>query len=36
VVIVEVEADRVVFDADDELFVRQKSETCFPPGAHRT
>jgi hypothetical protein len=36
VVIVEVEADRVVFDADDQLFVRQKSDTCFPPGAHRT
>jgi hypothetical protein len=36
VVIVEVEAGRVVFDADDELFVREKSDTCFPPGAHRT
>jgi hypothetical protein len=36
VLIVEVGAGRVVFDADDELFVREKSETCFPPGAHRT
>ena len=36
VVIVAVENDRVVFDADDQLFVREKSETCFPPGAHRT
>jgi hypothetical protein len=36
VVIVAVENDRVVFDADDQLFVREKSDTCFPPGAHRT
>lgn len=36
VVIVAVEQDRVVFNADDQLFVREKSETCFPPGAHRT
>ena len=36
VVIVELEAGRVVFDADDQLFVREKSETCYPPGSHRT
>lgn len=35
VVIVSVEPDRVVFDADDELFVREKSETCYPAGARR-
>ena len=33
---VELEAGRVVFDADDQLFVREKSETCYPPGSHRT
>jgi hypothetical protein len=36
VTIVTIEQDRVVFDADDQLFVREKSETCYPPGAHRT
>ncbi len=36
VVIVAVEESRVVFDSDDQLFVREKSETCFPPGAQRT
>jgi hypothetical protein len=36
VVIVAVEEGRVVFDSDDQLFVREKSDTCFPPGAHRT
>lgn len=35
VVIVSVEQDRVVFDADNELFVREKSETCYPAGARR-
>ncbi|MDB5812349.1 MAG: hypothetical protein JWN94_4471 [Betaproteobacteria bacterium] len=36
VVIVALEDDKVVFHADDKLFVREKSETCFPPDAHRT
>ena len=36
VVIVAVEEGRLVFDADNQLFVREKSDTCFPPGAHRT
>ena len=36
VVIVALDEGRVVFDADDQLFVREKSETCYPPGSHRT
>jgi len=35
VLIVAVEQDQVVFDADDQLHVRAKSDKCFPPGAHR-
>ncbi|MEO7729137.1 MAG: hypothetical protein ABIS45_17945 [Burkholderiales bacterium] len=34
--IVEVDPNRVVLDADDKLFVREKSDTCYPPDAHRT
>jgi hypothetical protein len=36
VLIVAVEQDKVVFNADDQLHVREKSDKCFPPGAHRT
>ena len=36
VVIVAVDEGKIVFHADDQLYVREKSETCFPPGAHRT
>ena len=36
VVIVALDGGRVVFDADDQLFVREKSETCYPPGSQRT
>jgi hypothetical protein len=36
VVIVALDEGRVVFDADDQLFVREKSETCYPPGSQRT
>ena len=36
VVIVTVEDHKIVFHADDQTYVREKSDTCFPPGAHRT
>jgi len=36
VAIVALDESRVVFDADDQLFVREKSETCYPAGSHRT
>jgi len=36
VVIVALDEGRIVFDADDQLFVREKSETCYPPGSRRT
>ncbi len=34
--IVDVDLNRVVLDADDKLFVREKSDTCYPLDAHRT
>lgn len=36
VAIVALEPDRVVLNADDEVYVRDKSDTCYPPHAHRT
>lgn len=36
VVIVAVDEDKVVFHADDQLYVRAKSDRCYPPGSHRT
>ncbi len=36
VLIVAVDADQVVFHADDQFYVRAKSDRCFPPGSHRT
>ena len=34
--IVALDGTTIVFHADDQLYVREKSETCYPPGAHRT
>lgn len=36
VLIVTVANHQAVFQADNQLHMREKSETCFPPGAHRT
>ena len=36
VTIVALEPGRMVLNADDEVYVREKSETCYPLNAQRT
>lgn len=36
VAIVTLEQGRMVLNSDDEVYVRERSETCYPPNAHRT
>jgi hypothetical protein len=36
VTILALESDRVVINAADAVYVREKSDTCYPPDAHRT
>jgi hypothetical protein len=36
VAIVDAAPDRIVLNSDGTLFVREKSEICYAPGAHRT